>query len=93
VVVYLNCAAVVLNLLPIPPLDGFGILAPFLSANLRTLLYTFSTFGFLLIFMLFVVNPSIRAAFQNTVDSMLQTLNVTPALVDQGFQMFMFWRQ
>jgi Zn-dependent protease len=93
VVVYLNCAAVVLNLLPIPPLDGFGILAPFLSANLRTLFYTFSTFGFLLIFMLFVVNPSIRTAFQNTVDSMLQTLNVTPALVDQGFQMFMFWRQ
>jgi Zn-dependent protease len=93
VVVYLNCAAVVLNLLPIPPLDGFGILAPFLSANLRTLFYTFSTFGFLLIFMLFAVNPSIRATFQTIVDSMLQTLNVTPVLVDQGFQMFMFWRQ
>jgi Zn-dependent protease len=92
VVVYLNCAAVVLNLLPIPPLDGFGMLAPFLSADLRRLFYTFSTFGFFLIFMLFVVNPSIRTAFQNTVDAMLQALNVTPALVDQGFHMFMFWR-
>ena len=93
VMVYLNCAAVVLNLLPIPPLDGFGILAPFLSANLRTLFYTFSTFGFFLIFMLFVINPSIRTAFQNTVDGMMQTLNVTPLLADQGLQMFMFWRQ
>jgi Zn-dependent protease len=92
VVVYLNCAAVVLNLLPIPPLDGFGILAPFLNADLRRLFYTFSTFGFFLIFMLFAVNPAIRTTFQNIVDSMLQTLNVTPALVDQGFQMFMFWR-
>jgi Zn-dependent protease len=93
VVVYLNCAAVVLNLLPIPPLDGFGILAPFLSTNLRALLYTFSTFGFFLIFMLFVINPSVRIAFQNTVDGMMQTLNVTPLLADQGLQMFMFWRQ
>ncbi len=93
VVVYLNCAAVVLNLLPIPPLDGFGILAPFLSANLRTLFYSFSTFGFFLIFMLFVINPSIRTAFQNAIDGMMQTLNVTPLLADQGFRMFMFWRQ
>jgi Zn-dependent protease len=93
VVVYLNCAAVVLNLLPIPPLDGFGILAPFLSANLRALFYSFSMFGFLLIFMLFAVNPAIRTTFQNLIDSMLRTLNVAPLLVDQGFQMFMFWRQ
>ncbi len=93
VMVYLNCAAVVLNLLPIPPLDGFGILAPFLSANLRTLFYSFSSFGFLLIFMLLFINPSIRTAFQNTIDSMMQTLSVTPSLADQGFRMFMFWRQ
>ena len=93
VMVYLNCAAVVLNLLPIPPLDGFGILAPFLSADLRRLFYTFSTFGFFLIFMLFAVNPAIRTTFQNIVDSMMQTLNVTPVLADQGLQMFMFWRQ
>jgi Zn-dependent protease len=90
--VYLNCAAVVLNLLPIPPLDGFGILAPFLSADLRRLFYTFSTFGFFLIFMLFAVNPAIRTTFQNIVDSMMQTLNVTPLLADQGLQMLMFWR-
>jgi len=93
VVVYLNCAAVVLNLLPIPPLDGFGMLAPFLSADLRRLLYTFSTFGFFLIFMLFAVNPAIRTTFQNIVASMMQTLNVTPLLADQGLQMFMFWRK
>jgi Zn-dependent protease len=92
VMVYLNCAAVVLNLLPIPPLDGFGILAPFLSADLRRLFYTFSTFGFFLIFMLFAVNPAIRTTFQNIVDSMMQTLNVTPLLADQGLQMLMFWR-
>lgn len=93
VMVYLNCAAVVLNLLPIPPLDGFGILAPFLSANLRRLFYSFSTFGLLMIFMLFFSNPSIRTAFQNTLDSMMQTLSVTPLLANRGLQMFMFWRQ
>jgi hypothetical protein len=43
--------------------------------------------------MLFAVNPAIRTTFQNIVDAMMQTLNVTPLLADQGLQMFMFWRK
>ena len=66
VVVFLNCAAVFFNLLPIPPLDGFGILAPLLSRNVRALIYSFSTFGFFLIFILFAMDPSIRTFFQNS---------------------------
>jgi Zn-dependent protease len=92
VVVLLNCAAVVFNLLPVPPLDGFGILAPLLSRNVRAMIYSFSMFGFLMIFILFATNPSIRAFFQTTVDNMLLTLNVNPLLADQGLYEFMFWR-
>jgi Zn-dependent protease len=91
-VVYLNCAAVIFNLLPIPPLDGFGILAPLLSRNIRALMYSFSMFGFFLIFILFAMNPSIRTFFQSVVDSMMSTLNVNPLLADRGLYEFMFWR-
>ncbi|CAG0936000.1 Putative zinc metalloprotease Rip2 [Thermoflexales bacterium] len=92
VVVLLNCAAVLFNLLPVPPLDGFGILAPLLSRNVRALIYSFSMFGFFLIFILFAMNPSIRAFFLTTMNDMLLTLNVDPFLANQGLNEFMFWR-
>jgi Zn-dependent protease len=92
VVVLLNCAAVLFNLLPVPPLDGFGILAPLLSRNVRAMIYTFSTFGFFLVFMLFAVNPTFRAFFQTTMDNMMRVLNVSPLLANQGLSEFMFWR-
>ena len=74
----MNVVLAVFNLLPIPPLDGFGILAPLLSRNVRAMIYSFSMFGFFLIFILFAMNPSIRSFFQTTVDSMMTTLNVNP---------------
>ncbi|NTU62772.1 MAG: site-2 protease family protein, partial [Chloroflexi bacterium] len=92
VIVLLNCAAVLFNLLPIPPLDGFGILAPLLSRNVRATIYSFSMFGFFMIFILFAMNPSIRTFFQTTVDTMMQALNVNPMLANQGLYEFMFWR-
>jgi Zn-dependent protease len=92
VVVLLNCAAVIFNLLPIPPLDGFGILAPLLNPSLRALISSFSMFGLLLIFLAFQTSPAFSAFFQNTLDSMLQTLNVNPLLANRGLYEFMFWR-
>jgi Zn-dependent protease len=92
VVVLLNCAAVIFNLIPIPPLDGFGILAPLLSPSLRAMIYSFSMFGILLIFVAFSTSPAFGEFFRNTVSSMMQTLRVDPSWASQGLQEFMFWR-
>src|SRR5260370_19908889 len=43
--------AIVLNLLPIPPLDGFGVIAPFLSRDVQQIGYNFGIFGVMLIFL------------------------------------------
>jgi Zn-dependent protease len=37
---FLQLLAVFLNLIPVPPLDGFGVIAPFLNADLRLRLST-----------------------------------------------------
>ncbi|HZY43082.1 MAG TPA: Clp protease N-terminal domain-containing protein, partial [Anaerolineae bacterium] len=50
--IMLNIAGVLLNLLPIPPLDGFGILAPWLNPGLRATLYGFGSIGLMLVFLL-----------------------------------------
>ena len=92
VVVLLNCAAVIFNLIPIPPLDGFGVLAPLLNPSLRAMIYSFSMFGLILIFIAFRTSPAFSQFFQTLVDSMLHTLNVSPWLASQGLSEFMFWR-
>jgi Zn-dependent protease len=92
VVVFLNCAAVIFNLIPIPPLDGFGIIAPVLSPSLRAMISSFSMFGLILIFIAFSTSPTFSNFFWNTVDSMLQTLHVDPLMASLGLSEFMFWR-
>ena len=91
-VVMLNCAAVLFNLIPIPPLDGFGIIAPILSPSLRAMIASFSMFGLILILIAFNTSPTFNNFFWNTVDSMLHTLNVDPIWAHQGLSTFMFWR-
>jgi Zn-dependent protease len=92
VVVLLNCAAVVFNLIPIPPLDGFGIIAPVLSPSLRAVMASFSMFGLILVIVAFNTSPAFSEFFYNTVNSMLQTLNVDPLWASLGLSEFMFWR-
>jgi Zn-dependent protease len=92
VVVLLNCAAVVFNLIPMPPLDGFGIIAPILSPTLRATLSSFSMFGLILVIIAFNTSPAFSDFFYNTVNSMLQTLNVDPLWAGLGLSAFMFWR-
>ncbi|HTP06940.1 MAG TPA: Clp protease N-terminal domain-containing protein [Anaerolineae bacterium] len=91
-VVLLNCAAVILNLIPIPPLDGFGIIAPILSPSLRAMIASFSMFGLILVFLALSTSPTFSNFFWNTVDSMLKTLSVNPQLASLGLYQFMFWR-
>jgi Zn-dependent protease len=92
VVVLLNCAAVVFNLLPVPPLDGFGIVAPLLSPTLRATVSSFSVFGLILVFLAFSTDNAFSNFFFNAVNSMLETLNVDPLWAGLGLSAFMFWR-
>ncbi len=48
-IVYINLILMVFNLLPIPPLDGSKILAPFLSTELRMKYLSLERFGFIFV--------------------------------------------
>ena len=90
--VLFNTAAVLLNLLPIPPLDGFGIIAPWLTPSLRITLYGLGSFGILLVFVLLNFNSDVNQFFWNTIFGLMRQINVTPGLALLGLQYFMFWR-
>ncbi|MCU0492843.1 MAG: hypothetical protein MUD01_14725 [Chloroflexaceae bacterium] len=62
---FLQITALVFNLIPLPPLDGFGIIAPYLPQGLREQMYRFGNLFFLLLFMLFFIGGPITNEFWN----------------------------
>src|SRR5258708_38861609 len=54
---FLQITALLLNMLPIPGLDGYGALEPHLSPETQRALEQFKPYGFLLLFLLLLAPP------------------------------------
>ncbi|MBI5961233.1 MAG: hypothetical protein HY866_21020 [Chloroflexi bacterium] len=89
--IMLQITAVFFNLLPIPPLDGFGVLEPFLDDRTRFQLRQLGMFGLLLIFM--VLWTPLGTPFWNMILDATESLGVPGWLVSEGFRNFLFWRE
>jgi Zn-dependent protease len=87
---FLQVTAVVLNLLPVPGLDGYGALEPHLNPQTRRSLETFKTFGFLILFVLLMV-PPINEAFFGVVYWIVASFGVDPHFAQVGGLLFRFW--
>lgn len=90
--VVLNLSAVLFNLLPVPPLDGFGILAPWMSPALRNRLYAFGSLGLWLVILAFWYVEPVSRLFWTTVTDITVSVGVDPNLAFYGLDRFMFWR-
>lgn len=86
----LQVTASLLNLVPVPGLDGYGIAEPWLPpewvANARKV----APFGILLLFA-FLWEPRIGGAFFGAVFWILEALGVPSPLVWAGSDLFRFW--
>lgn len=83
--------ALVLNLLPVPGLDGYGVLRPFLPASFRAAMVPAERFAiWILIGALFFV-PGLSASLFATAFLLTEALGVDHALIVQGFETFRFW--
>jgi len=86
--VFLQFTALVLNLIPIPPFDGFGIIAPWLSIELRVLASRLGMLPLLLLFYLLWQGGPVSASFWHLVSSLTNLLSVPGELIDLGQQQF-----
>jgi Zn-dependent protease len=87
----LEVSAVILNLLPVPPLDGFQALAPWLPADLRERLHASANTGMFILFIaLWYVQP-LNHAFWTLVYSISEPLGVSRELGYAGYEAFRFW--
>ncbi|MDB9313951.1 tetratricopeptide repeat protein [Spirulina sp. CS-785/01] len=86
--IFLDIYIVFINLIPIPPLDGYGIIEPWLPLGVQQKCRKFSNYGLLvLIIILWTVEPVNRFFWFKSAEISVQ-LNVPPQLAFQGLRDF-----
>lgn len=89
----LQISAVLLNLIPVPPLDGFQAIAPWLPAEPRERLYAASNQTLFILFLaLWYIKP-LNQAFWDLVYHISSVLGVDPHLSYVGLKTFRFWER
>jgi len=87
----LQVSAVLFNLIPLPPLDGYSILEPFLNPVIRMQVHRVRSVTIWIIFLAFRYVPFISNMFWDTVYRFSTTLGVNWSLVVAGLERFRFW--
>jgi Zn-dependent protease len=87
----LQITAAILNLLPVPGLDGYGVVEPWLSHNARRQMEPFAPFGLLFVFAVLWI-PSVNNAFFDMVYGLLNGLGIDDFSTSCGYDLFRFWR-
>ncbi|CAM5386602.1 site-2 protease family protein [Streptomyces aurantiogriseus] len=86
----LQVSAAILNFLPVPGLDGYGVIEPWLPYSVRRQVEPFAPFGLLFVFALLFV-PSINGAFFDVVDAALRGLGIGDLETYCGDGLYRFW--
>ncbi|MFI8068798.1 MULTISPECIES: site-2 protease family protein [unclassified Streptomyces] len=86
----LQVSAAILNFLPVPGLDGYGIIEPWLSHDVKRQIEPFAPFGLLFVFALLWV-PQVNAVFFDLVHTVLNGLGVSEVEASIGWSLYRFW--
>ena len=87
---FLQVTALLLNLLPIPGLDGYSALEPHLSPENQRALDQFKPYGFMLLFLLFLA-PPLNRWFFGIVEWFYGLSGVAPDWAYAGMHLTRFW--
>jgi Zn-dependent protease len=87
----LEISSLILNLLPVPPLDGFQAIAPWLPEEPREKLFAVSNQTIWILFLALWFIPPLNQALWNSVYFVSDLLGVDPYLGHVGWKTFRFW--
>lgn len=87
----LQVSSVILSLLPIPPLDGYGAIEPFLPDSVTGAVHQYSRNGMLLMMLALWYIPAANASFWNSVYAVSSAIGIPPQQAIAGLDMFEFW--
>lgn len=77
--------SVILNLVPIPPIDGFGIIRPWLPYSVQAAAGQLAQFGMILIFIVLWTVAPVRDAFYGIVFQITDHMGIDGGLISLGF--------
>lgn len=86
----LQVTAAILNFLPVPGLDGYGVIEPWLSQKTRRQVEPFAPYGLIAVFG-FLWIPEINIAFFEMVDAVMEVFDVPVDATALGYDWFRFW--
>jgi Zn-dependent protease len=87
----LQVTAAILNFLPVPGLDGYGVIEPWLSYSFRRQVEPIAQWGLLAVFALLWV-PEVNRVFFDMIDWVLGGLGIQPGEVGCGQAFYQVWK-
>lgn len=93
ILAFFQALAILLNILPLPPLDGFQAIAPWLPRGLRATLYSLGWYPLLLFYAATWFVPTLGPIVFAPIDVILARLHIDGAALAYGFYNFYFWKQ
>ncbi len=87
----LQVSAAILNFLPVPGLDGYGVIEPWLSHRVRREMAPLAQFGLIAVFALLWI-PEVNTFFFDVVRGLLSALGVPDLDTYCGRELYTFWR-
>jgi len=87
---FFEAAALVLNLLPVPGLDGFGILRPWLPYSIQAAALRFSQLAIIGLFVILWNFEAARSAYFTSIFRITDLLHIDPTLIYFGFMHMRF---
>jgi len=92
VLAFLQAMALILNLLPIPGLDGFNAIRPFLPLAWGPTLRKLEGLGMVLLLVLVFVVPGASAQLFRVAAQLSVAAGLEPSALNQGWTAFHFWQ-
>jgi Zn-dependent protease len=89
---FLQIMAAVINLLPIPGVDGGNAVRPWLTYQYSRFFDAVAPYGLLVLFLILFQAPVIAGIFFDFVYFVCDLLGLQRFFIDQGLIMFQFWR-
>jgi Zn-dependent protease len=88
---FLQAFALVLNLLPLPGLDGFGVIRPYLPPAIQQQAAKFGSLVFIGLFLAIFFVPPINHALFSVVVTISDLFGVSRPDIGAGYRAFRFW--